>query len=117
MTKAQELINLIGEDSSDGQIHSVTVNTGDYEVQILDGTHLQYRLMGTEKWAIPLHIAQLSPEWIKQLKAKGLTTDDGRHFVMEARSVTLVVKSANSKALSEIMDFIKKYDDVEWEMK
>ena len=35
----------------------------------------------------------------------------------KAGTVTLVLKSANSKALAEIMKLIEKYDDVEWSMK
>lgn len=45
---------------------------GDWEVEIIDGTHLKMRLVGTERWTSALHFQQVSDEIMTGLKAKGL---------------------------------------------
>ena len=52
-----------------------------FEVEILDPTHLKLKMEGTDRWGIPLHFAQIQPEMLEQLKAQGFVTDDGNHFV------------------------------------
>ena len=50
----------------------VTDNDTEFEIEIIDGTHLKMKMTGTNKWASALHIKQVSDEMIKQLKSKGL---------------------------------------------
>ncbi len=51
-----------------------------FEVDIVDATHLIFRLENAEKWASALHIAQLSDDWIQSLKNQNYITKSGRHF-------------------------------------
>jgi hypothetical protein len=61
---------------------TVTLNGDTYELEIMDSTHVKMRFAGSDKWGIPLHIGQLQPEVMDQLKAKGLA-DKGNGFLKE----------------------------------
>lgn len=62
----------------------VKTNDGSsFEVEILDGTHLKFRLVGTERWATALHFGQLNAEWVTELSKLGLVAPSGRHFLEE----------------------------------
>lgn len=62
---------------------SVTVDVGgyDYDIVIMDSTHLKFKPKGSENWAIPLHIRQLSDEMTTSLKDKNLIINNS--FVTE----------------------------------
>jgi hypothetical protein len=63
----------------------ITLHGAKFHVKTLDSTHAAMRMDGTEKWGIPQHIAQLSPEAHKQLSASGHistpSSGGGSHFV------------------------------------
>ena len=50
----------------------------DYEIAIMDGTHLKFRLKGRENWASALHIQQVPDSMMAGLKAQGAV--NGRFF-------------------------------------
>ncbi len=56
----------------------VTVFNNQYEVEIIDSTHLRYRYVELTQWASPLHFCQVSDEMMNQLKELGMV--EGNFF-------------------------------------
>jgi hypothetical protein len=54
----------------------MTINNYSYQIEILDGTHLRYRIDEVSPpnagWATPLHILQVSDAMINALNAAGM---------------------------------------------
>jgi hypothetical protein len=50
----------------------VTMDGYEYEIVIMDSTHLKMRSKGINSWGTPLHIAQVDDEVVDQLREKGL---------------------------------------------
>ena len=42
-----------------------------YEVEIMDSVHLRWKVEGSDQWGIPLHIAQVPEDAMKQLRDTG----------------------------------------------
>lgn len=61
---------------------TVTTQGGPMDVEILDSTHLRFRLSAEYKWSWALHYAQVSEEIMAQLIKLGVA--DKRHFIVEA---------------------------------
>jgi hypothetical protein len=40
----------------------ITLHDTQYEIRVIDSTHLKFRIINSEQWAIPLHIQQLSDD-------------------------------------------------------
>jgi hypothetical protein len=49
----------------------VTINGAEYNVKIMDCTHINMKPVDAESWGIPQHIGQVRDEVIEQLKAQG----------------------------------------------
>jgi hypothetical protein len=52
--------------------HDIKLNGTEYEVVIMDSTHLKFRIKGKENWAIPQHFNQVSDDMMAELKKQGL---------------------------------------------
>ena len=61
----------------------ITIEYGidQYEVEIMDGSHLKYRIVGTERWCIPLHFAQVEKSIIDQLDKQGYVNSMKNFFI------------------------------------
>jgi hypothetical protein len=57
---------------------SILTSQGDYDVEIMDSTHLKFKLKGRDNWATPLHFNQVPEEMMSKLKDKGLV--EGNFF-------------------------------------
>lgn len=56
----------------------IIYNNYQYEIKILDSTHLAYRIMGLSKdFCIPLHIAQLNDDFRLVLDEHGFINERG----------------------------------------
>ena len=68
-----------------------------FEVEITDGYHCKMRKEGEDRWGIPLHIAQLTPEQTKQLRDQGVLIKPkgggGAYFVTSAFKEPMVIIS------------------------
>jgi hypothetical protein len=53
----------------------------EYEVKIIDGTHLKMRMIDDEKWGIPWHFAQLDKSIITQLDKQGYVNEWKNFFI------------------------------------
>jgi len=79
----------------------VTQDGNSYDLEIMDGTHVKMRFTGGDgRWGIPLHIGQLAPEVMDQLKAKGLA-DKGNGFLKENAMKDLDLCNACGGAMRE----------------
>lgn len=52
--------------------HDIKLNGTEYEIVIMDSTHLKFRIKGTENWAIPQHFNQVGDDMMAELKKQGL---------------------------------------------
>ena len=62
-------------------INLIVIRDTSFEVEVLDHTHIKFRITGTERWATALHFAQLDDAWVSALKEINLVSSSGRHFV------------------------------------
>jgi GTPase involved in cell partitioning and DNA repair len=89
---------------------NIKINDTDYDIVILDSIHLKFKLSNTDKWAIPLHIRQLSNEMTDQLKKKGIIINNS--FVTEDKQHDLMFSKLKDK-LDEISKLVSISDDNE----
>lgn len=57
---------------SDAKSIEINLNGTEYEIVIIDSTHLKFRIKGTENWAIPQHFNQVGDDMMAELKKQGL---------------------------------------------
>lgn len=84
--------------TKDSKTATINAQGSDWEVVIMDGTHLKMRLAGTENWATPLHFNQVRPEFLAALKTKGLV--QGNYFVEDVYEPTAPKNIAAAKKMS-----------------
>ena len=65
-----ELLAVTG--TGDAKSEIISTPRGDFEIEIIDGTHIKFRVKGTERWAIPLHFNQVDDTMMDALKKKGV---------------------------------------------
>ena len=58
------------------KIITIDINGDDWEVVIIDGTHIKFKMKGMKVWAIPLHFQQVSDDMMDALKKKGVVKDN-----------------------------------------
>jgi hypothetical protein len=118
--KKESYIDMTGRSINEGKTATVNLGASDYEVEIIDGTHLKMRPVGGKNWGIPMHFNQVNDEVIDQLKEKGLARD---RFFNEEEDKIKKDKSINDNKnhtfKSEItLDQARRYygTEVSWEI-
>jgi len=57
---------------------TINIKAFEYEIKILDSTHFTYWINGlSDRWAIPLHITQVTDDMKQALNNSGLINDRG----------------------------------------
>ena len=75
MTKAKVFLEVLNE----SKVVKVKFRGDDYEVKIIDGTHLYLKPASSSSWGIADHFGQVPEEVIDQLRDKGIV--QGNFFV------------------------------------
>ena len=65
----------------------ITMFGHNYEAQLLDHTHIKFRMLGSNKWGWGQHYGQLRPEVIKQIKELGYHHSNGNWFLYNDEAV------------------------------
>jgi hypothetical protein len=96
---------VVSAESNDSKTKDgVVVSTprGDWEVEIIDGTHLKIKNADfpNSNWTSAFHIQQVDPDMMAQLKIKGLLKDNGRFFNTDAYEPTAPKNIAAAKKMS-----------------
>ena len=100
IAEEKELAKARGAAAADAKSAIITVGDNNWDIIIMDSTHIKMSLRysdGKQNFGIPLHINQLSPDFINALKAKGLIK--GNYFVEDSRAKDSLFKGQKVTAI------------------
>lgn len=60
--------------------YHISINGTEFEVEIMDSTHVKFRIRGSNNWSIPQHFNQVGDEMMAELKKHGIAKD--RFFIV-----------------------------------
>ena len=100
IAEEKELAKARGVAAADAKSAIITVGDNNWDIIIMDSTHIKMSLRysdGKQNFGIPLHINQLSPDFINALKAKGLIK--GNYFVEDSKTKDSLFKGQKVTAI------------------
>jgi hypothetical protein len=64
---------------NEAKTHHINIGGTEFEIEIMDSTHLKFRIRGSNNWSIPQHFAQIDDAMMAELKKHGIAGD--RFFI------------------------------------
>jgi hypothetical protein len=85
---------------------TITIHGNDFEYEVLDETHIKFRLAGELRWGIPQHIGQVDDATLRELQKRGMV-EDGQFNLSSKRdriALAAVNKQLAARGMCECSD-------------